>query len=404
MARKPGDDGKPVRKRRGRGEGGICQRPDGIWEASVSQGFDANGKRVRIRVFGKTKAEALEKLDKAKHGGIPRDRVTVGEFIADWLERGKGTVEEGTWIQREQHVRIHIAPRIGHLKLNAFDPAAAAGFVARMRREEVSAAMVKKVVVTARNALSDAVRAGILPRDPFDGVPLPKHTRPIPKPLEPAEAAALLAVAEKDRLGAIIAVAIDSGLRQGELFALRWNDYDPTTGAVTVTKSLAQINGKLKVKAAKTTNSRRMVVLDFARPILDAHREKMREEGRDVQTGIVFCNEAGDYLRKSNFLRRTFARLRKAAGVPKLKFHEMRHSSATLMLLAGVDTKTVSSRLGHGSAGFTMNTYQHVIAGMQAKAAGALAGVLTAAAIGHKQATVEVENAPEPGNEKPRKS
>lgn len=173
-----------------------------------------------------------------------------------------------------------------------------------------------------------------------------------------------------------------------------WNDYDPTTGAITVTKSLAQINGKLEIKDAKTTNSRRMVILDFARPILDAHREKMKAEDRDTATGITFCNRDGDYLRK----------LRKAAGVPKLKFHEMRHSSATLMLLAGVDTKTVSSRLGHGSAGFTMNTYQHVIAGMQAKAAGALAGVLKSAVIGCSQAVVDPEPTPEVDTKKPRKS
>ena len=394
------------RARRGRGESSVhFRQSDGLWCGCVSSGYDAKGKRVRTYVYAPTKAEALKKLAAARNGGMtPKDRVTVGEFVSDWLERGKGTVEEGTWVQREQHVRLHITPRIGHLKLTTFDAASAAGFVSQMKREKVSAAMIRKIVVTARSSLADAVRAGILPRDPFDGVPLPKHTRPIPKPLEPAEAAKLLAAAETDRLGAIIAVAIDSGLRQGELFALQWNDYDAATGAVTVTKSLSQINGKLKVKDAKTTNSRRMVVLDFSRPILDAHREKMREEGRDVQTGIVFCNEAGDYLRKSNFLRRTFARLRKAAGLPKLKFHEMRHSSATLMLLAGVDTKTVSSRLGHGSAGFTMNTYQHVIAGMQAKAAGALAGVLKSAVIGCSQAVVDPEPTPEPGNEKPRKS
>lgn len=391
------------RARRGRGEGGVFQRKsDGLWVGTVSLGYDAKGKRVRITVYGSTKGEALAALDLAKNGGVTKDRVTVGEFCRSWLDRMEGSIESGTHAQYEQHVRIHIEPRIGPLKLTSLDAAAAAGFVARMKRESVSAAMVKKVVVTVRSALADAVRAGIVPRDPFDGVPLPKHTIPPVTPLAPAQAKELLTAAGSNRLGAIVAVAVDSGLRQGELFALRWGDFDAKHGTLTVTKSLAELKGKLWIKEVKTKNARRLVVLDFSIPSLLAHREKMTAEGRGGDTDLIFGDTEGSFLRKSNFLRRTWKPIKAAAKLPKLKFHELRHSSASLLLLAGVDAKTVSSRLGHGSAGFTMNTYQHVIAGMQKKAAGALADVLNSE-IGYSQATEAPESGSESDTKKPRK-
>lgn len=288
----------------------------------------------------------------------------------------------------EQHVRVHVEPRIGPLKLTALDPAAAAGFVVRMKREGVSAAMVKKVVRTLRAALKAAVTARIIPSDPVAGVPLPKHIKPEVRVLAPAEAAAFMSAVAGHRLEAIFPLAIDSGLRQGELFALRWSDSDATTGGLTVTRSLAERKGEFREKPVKRANSRRRVVLDFSRAAVDAHRVKMAAEGQDTKTGFIFCDEKGGALKKSGFARGVFEKARDKAGIDdSFTFHGLRHSSATLLLLAGIDTKTVSSRLGHGSAGFTANVYQHVVSGMQERAAGALAGVLNSA-IGHNQATV----------------
>lgn len=341
-------------------------------------GYDGEGKRIRVRVFGTTKAEALRKLDAAKNGNLPRSGgVTVGEFVAGWLESVKDSVEPTTWAGYEQHHRLHIQPRIGGVKLTALDAGTVAGFVSRMTRDGTSAAMVKKIVVTLRSALGAAVRAGIITRDPADGVPLPKRQRGTVRILNPDEVRSLLAVLKDDRLGAVAPVAIDSGLRQGELFALHWTDFDPATGALTVTKSLAELRGKVWLKDAKTATSRRIVLLDFARPHLEQHRERMAAEGQDTTTGPIFCDTEGKFLRKSNYLRRSFGLACKAAGVAGLKFHELRHASASLLLLAGVDAKTVSSRLGHSSVGFTQTTYQHMISGMQAKAAGVLAELLS---------------------------
>ena len=169
-------------------------------------------------------------------------------------------------------------------------------------------------------------------------------------------------------------------------------DLDPQAGAMTVVKSLAELNGELWVKDTKTSNARRRVVVGFSVPHLTAHRERMAAGGRDVGPGgLIFPDTDGGDLRKSNYQRRHFAPLLQRAGLAGVKFHELRHCPTSLKLLAGVDSKTVSSRLGHGSAGFTASTYQHVVVGLRGKAAAALAGVVSAA-IGHSKATVAGES------------
>ena len=273
------------------------------------------------------------------------------------------------------------------MKLAALDAAGVVGFVTRLGKKGMSAAMIRKVVRTLRSALGAAVAADIIPKDPAASVPLPRHSKKAVRVLPPAAVHALLTAAEGDRLEALIHVAIDSGLRQGELFSLTWSDFDPAAGTLSVTKSLAELDGKLWVKVAKTENGRRMVALVFSLPALAAHRARMAAEGRDVgPTGLIFPDTKGGFLRKSNYHRKTFVPLVKRADLAGLKFHELRHGSASLLLLAGVDSKVVASRLGHGSAGFTANTYQHVIVGMQQQAAAALAKVLSGAN-GYKQAT-----------------
>lgn len=374
------------RSRRGRGEGAIYRRRDGLWCGSISSGTNLNGRRVRRTVYGSTKQEVIRKLDAARNGTLPRAAgVTVGQFTRSWLDGIKTSVEPTTWAQYDGHLRNHIDPQVGGVRLTALDAAAVAGLVARLTRGGVSAATTRKVIRTLRAALAAAVAADIVPKNPATRVPLPKHDRPTPRVLTPVEVDKLLAAAAGHRLGAIFQVAIDSGLRQGELFALTWGDYDGT--ALTVTKSLAELKGKLWVKDVKTRNARRRVPLAYARPALDAHRAAMTAQGRDTSSGsLIFPDSEGGYLRKSNFMRRVFHPVVGAAGLSGLRFHDLRHASASLLLAARVDAKVVSSRLGHGSAYFTQDTYQHVIAGLQQEAADALAGVLTGE-IGYKKAT-----------------
>ena len=155
---------------------------------------------------------------------------------------------------------------------------------------------------------------------------LPKHSRPPVRLLTPKDIQKLFAAAAGDRLEAVVHAAVDSGLGQGELFALTWGDFDPMTGALSVTKSLAEMGGKVWVKPTKTEHGRRRVVLSFAVPAMTAHRGRMAAEGRDVSAaGVVFCDEHGEHLRKGPYHRRSFLPVLKRAGLTGLKFHELRH-------------------------------------------------------------------------------
>jgi len=238
--------------------------------------------------------------------------------------------------------------------------------------------MVRKVFRTLRTALGYGVDKGLLNRNPSDPIRklLPKRGRQVKGTLTPAEARALLAAADGERLAALIDVALDSGCRMGELLALTWKDYDRAGGLLSITKALSAIGGRPALKEAKTKKGVRSVVLSFARPALDAHHKRMEAEGRDVEAGLILCDGRGGYLRKSNLTRRFFDPVAKRAGLDHLTFNWLRHSSASLLLAAGTNVVTVSERLGHASPAFTLSTYSHAVKGLQAGAADQLKAIL----------------------------
>jgi integrase len=370
-----------ARKRRGRGEGSIYQREDnGLWVTSASLGYDANGKRRRKYIYGATKAEVVEKLKEFDPHRTAADGVlTVGKLAASWLERVKASVDPGTVEMYEQHVRLHIAPRVGHVKLAAFTAMHVDDLRDGLLRDGVSPAMTKKQLVTVRTVLGYAVRRKLIPANVALASELPKVPRYVPQVWTPAQVAAFTEAAKVDRFEALYLVAIDSGLRQGELLALRWPDFDPKAGTLTVTKALANRSGRLYVKETKRDRSRRSVTLAFSLDALARHRERMKGEGLDVEAGPIFADTRGGYVSKGNMRRRHYLPTLKRAGLPPTKFHSLRHTCASLLLAAGVDTKIVSERLGHATPGFTANTYQHVLPGLQQQAAERLKALLAPA-------------------------
>ena len=247
--------------------------------------------------------------------------------------------------------------------------------------------MKRQAGVTLRAALSWAVRMNLAANNPAKLVKMPAHRKAKVKALEPDQIAAFLLAASSDRLSAIYPLAIDSGCRQGELLALTWKDIDFGRGAVSVTKSLEEVEGRLSVKQPKTEKASRTIMLSaFSLDALQTHRKAMLAEGGYRPDGPVFCGPRDKgWIYKSDLYRHSFRPILRAAKL-SFRFHDLRHCCATMLLMAGCDIKTVQERLGHSSPVLTLGTYAHVIEGSQGEAAKKLNAILENAS--RKQAEV----------------
>jgi integrase len=375
------------RKRRGRGEGGIYQRANGLWIGSIDLGRDASGKRQRRYVAGTTKAEALEKMREliaSGAGPIPdMDRLTVAEFLRTWLGTVQTTKATHTFIPYKRDCDNAIIPHLGGLRLNKLTALHVTKLYTDMAAAGQSAAMQRKAGVTLGVALQHAVRLKLIPHNVCRDVPKPRHTPAEMQVLDPGQVQAFFAEAKRDRLFALYVFAVDSGAREGEAFALRWSDVDWNGSAVQILRTLEETKGKLALKDLKTKKSRRRVALSpFTMEALAEHRKAMLAEGNYQPDGPVFCDTQGGWLRKSNVLRRSFRPILRRAKLPPIRPYDLRHSSATLLLLAGEDSRIVADRLGHSTTRLTQDTYQHVLPGMQERAASKLDAIFRQAANG----------------------
>jgi integrase len=371
-----------ARARRGRGEGGVGELPGGLWYAELSLGFDGAGKRIRKRVYGGTKQAVLTALreiqDRAAKGGIPAaGSMTVARLLDSWLAAMKPAWSAGTFASHAQHVRNHLSPMIGGVRLAQLHSLHVQTLMENLEGKGVSASMRRHVAVTLRAALAFSVRMKLSLVNVALPVPLPAKSKHNSVGLTPEQVGAILSAAEGDRLFSLYVLAVDSGLRQGELLALQWNDLDLEKGTVRVCKSLEEVGGSLNLKQPKTKSASRTVAMsDTTVRALKDHRKAMLAEGHCNPTAPVFCgSRRGQWLRKSDLFRHSFRPILDRAGV-KCRFHDLRHASATLLLASGIDVKTVQSRLGHSSATVTLDIYCHAIDRGQQQAAAMMNGIL----------------------------
>lgn len=374
------------RKRRGRNEGSVFQRADGRWSASVTVGVNANGRRVRKVVYGATKGEAQEKLlrlQSAKLDGMLADsgKLTLAAFLERWLEdSARPTIRNATYASYKGIVDNHVSPKIGGIRLDRLTPAHVQGLYAALEREGASCHIRRLAHAVLRRSLKQALKWGMVPRNVCDAVEPPRIARRDIQPLTGDQVAQLFSAAEGDRLEALYVVAVATGLRLGELFGLQWKDVDLDGGAITVRYTLSEVNGKLTLAEPKTAKGRRRVELPgIAVDALLSHRKAMLAEG-SLGGGYVFCNQSGGPLRRSHFHSQQFKPLLKSAGLPSIRFHDLRHTAATLLLGEGVHPKVVQERLGHSQISVTLDTYSHVLPTMQRDAANRLETMFRAGA------------------------
>ena len=382
-------------KKRGNNEGSIYRRKNGAWAAQYTV-WTAEG-RKRRSVSGKTRAEVSRKLTEAmadRDGGLLHDagKLTVGEYLDRWLaDSVKGRVRETTYANYAYITHKHVSPALGHVKLKTLTPAHVRGFYGEKARTNLSASTVKKMHVVLRKSLSQAVSDGLIPRNAADGVKPPRVGAPGEeiKPLGSEECAAFLEASRGERLEALYVLAIHCGLREGELLALRWEDVDleAVRPAVLVRRTLTrgeEGRGWVVGASTKSGKGRRVRLTRRAVTALKDHRkrqleERMRLAGLWQDQGLVFAGETGSLFNPSNLRNRSFKRIKARSGVREdLRFHDLRHTCATLLLSEGVNAKVVSEMLGHASITITLNIYSHVLPDMQDSAADAMEAALGA--------------------------
>jgi integrase len=310
-------------------------------------------------------------------------QLTMRDYLSRWLENThRPKVQPTTYAGNEPKVRLHLIPHFGGVRLAKISPLHVEQLYACMAKVGDSPQERHKCGKLLRQALRHAVDAGIIPTNPALKVPLPKISKPQMQVYDAEQAGRFLEAARPDRLYAMYVLALDSGMRQGELFALQWPDFDFNTGSIFVQRSLEEIKGRHRLKETKTGKARRRIDLSrYALEALHEHRRRMLAEG--TITGPVFCDTLGGFLRKSNVVRDSFERIVKRADLPRIRFHDLRHTCATLLLLAEVNVKVVSERLGHASIQLTLDTYSHVLPTMQRKAAEKMDGFFVRVATGH---------------------
>lgn len=357
--------------RRGHGEGSIYQREDGRWCASVDLGY-ADGKRKRKVVYGKTRKEVAEKLKVAlrdQQQGLPIavERQTVGHFLNRWMtDKIAPNRRPNTTAAYGNIVRLHIIPQIGHIQLAKLTPQDVEGLIRRVREKGLSPEMQRATRKVLRTALNQALKWGLVARNVASLTDAPTVERFPTHALPAHQAQTLLDAARGDRLEALYALALWLGLRRGEVLGLRWQDVnlEARTLRVEMAQQIAA-GGKLELVAPKTERSRRTLPLPAALvPILRAHHTRQLTER--LQAGqcwqdhdLVFCTRHGTPISPRNLVR-SFKALLKRAGLPDIRFHDLRHSCASLLASAGVPARVAMDILGHTNISTTMNIYTRV--------------------------------------------
>ena len=353
----------------------MSRRADGRWVATVSIGRGANGRLRRRAVYGRTQREALAHLrrlqaDLAAGRPVAPDRARVGEFLERWLEDvARPSLAFNTLRIYRGFVRNHISPAIGGVTVRQLSPANVLFLQSEMERRGASPRLRQMVHTMLRRVLRDAVQWGMLARNPCDLVERPRAPREEASYLDTGQVRTLLAAARGDPLEALIVLAVTTGLRQGELLGLQWGDVDLRAGTLAVRRQLLEGDkGRPVLGELKTARSRRLVVLpEIAVGALRRHKAGLAVAQHP--TALVFTGSRGCPLRKTNLLRRWYHPLVAKAGLPRSRFHDLRHTHATLLLSQGVHPKVVQERLGHASVTMTLDTYSHVTPSLQAEAA-----------------------------------
>jgi len=369
---------------------GHIRRKGEAWQIQVYTGRGPDGKYRRCfeTVRGR-KSDAQKRLNEiliSLEKGIytPPGRLTLTEHLNNWLEGCvKTNCSARTFDAIQSIVVHHLAPALGHVQLKQLHPQAIQAYYGKAC-EKLSARSVHYHHRILKQSLKYAVRQGYLGRNPCELVDPPSPRKKPMRTLTPGELEVLLENASSNQFYPVYYTAVSSGLRQAELLGLRWRDIDPDiTMSISVNRVLYKRRGVCRFEEPKTNHSRRRVSMTpklaaFLREYRAEREALYRQLGKPLNLDdLVFASIEGKPI-DPGVLTHNFASVAKRAGLENVRFHDLRHTFASLMLLRGAKPKVISEALGHSSVAFTMDVYSHIIEGMQSDAMALLDEVLPA--------------------------
>ena len=371
-------------KKRANGEGNIRKRADGRWEGRYTAGYHPEtGKRIIKNVLGKTQAECKAKLKKAIEESqsldVGRaDEYTVAAWLRTWFELyAKPHIRPSTMNYYHRNIEQHIIPAIGDIPLNKlttrdlqklYNDLQSNGRLRKVQKKKkpgLSNSTVRGIHMMLHNALDRAMKEKLILSNPTENCIIPKIEKQEMKILRPDPISSYLNAAERRNALPMFYLELVSGLRKGELTALLWSDLDIQNRTISVSKQYVKNpNGELALTRPKTETSVRKVSIPQ-----EAVDLLISEHDKHPDNPYMFPSPITGEMYYPDSIVNLHKKILKDAGLPHIRFHDLRHTFATLALQNGVDVKTVSSMLGHYDAGFTLRTYTHATRQMQQKAA-----------------------------------
>jgi integrase len=361
------------RKRSVPGGGSVFLRKDGRWEARFK--VEETGKYKSL--YAKTERDAYTLLEDAKfqqrQGALATGpQQTVKQFLEYWLEDvEKPTVRLGTFRNNHIIVHKHLIPGLGHIKLQKLTAQQVQAFYARKLREGMTAHRVRQLHGVLHKALAYARRIKLVGSNATEDVQVPKDKKPKHVALSPEQARLLLEGASRRGLDVLVALAVSTGMREGEILALRWSDIDLAKGTIQVSRTVNYlpkihfVEGEPKTESGKRTVQLSRFMVDLLRKHHTLQLEqkiKVRDRWRDQD--LVFPNSVGGFM-LAGVLRGRFYRLLADVGLPHMHFHDLRHSAATILISMGVPPNVVQKLLGHSDIKITLGVYGAVLPSMQ---------------------------------------
>jgi integrase len=377
--------------KRANGEGSVYQRKDGRWSGATYV-LQPDGGRRRRQVYGATRTEVSKQLAELKaktDRGIPASisTWTVESYSAHWLANtAHGSLKPATVANYSWMMRKHIVPALGRVRLDSLTPAHVRELHTKVGAAGVSSRTVQLAHAVLRTMLSEAMREQVVARNVASLVRTPRVERADVTPWTPDEAAAFLDANRGDQYVHLYSTALALGMRKGELLALRWADVDLGARELRVRQTVQRLGAGqgMVIGTPKTARSRRTIPLPQL--AIDSIMARRRAQLVDQQlagdrwtdNGLVFTTSIGTIIEPTN-LRRSFDAAIARAGVRRIRFHDLRHTCASLLLAEGVPMRVVMEILGHSAMAITSDIYSHVMPSALTNAAAAIDKAFTRA-------------------------